>query len=182
MGVRQGQMMISGLILLGIILTTLSLNVFEFNEPNADDEIFNKIDQSVPYQVKTVSEEFSGREFVENFQSLSYNYRDRVSAAGSSVSYTVLAGERSGRSFNVYTGNLGPETQDIELEVNNDDQSFSLESDETNQNNFPVSDGYNVSVDAKHFDHSFEVFDNSFVLVHYRFSSDNVVRQDTYIG
>lgn len=182
MGVAKGQMMISGLIFLGIVLATLSLNVFEFNESNSNDEIFNNIEQSVAHQVKTLSEEFSGREFVENFQSLSYNYRDRVSAAGSSVSYTVVAGQRSDRSFNVYTGNFGPETQDIELEINNDVQNFSLASDETNQNAFSASDGYSISINAEHFSRSFEVFDNSFVLVHYRFSGDGVVRQDTYIG
>jgi len=179
---KKGQMMISGLILLGIILTTLSLNVFEFDDTNSDDDIFNNIKQSVPYQVKTVSEEYSGREFIENFQALSLNYRDRVSASGSKVSYTVLVGERSNRDLDVYTGNFGSETQNIELEINKNTKSFSLTSDEINQNMFSASDGYSVSLNAEHFSKTFEVFDNSFILVHYRFSGDGIIRQDTYIG
>lgn len=182
MGVNKGQMMASGLILLGLMLTTLSLGVFEFNETSTGDEIFTNIEQSIPNQVKTVSEEFSGREFVENFQALSYNYRDRVSAAGSKLSYTVLVGERSGRSFNLYTGNFGPESQEIELDVNGETQNISLSSDEITESTFSVSDGYSLSIEAKHFDDSFEVYDSGFILVHYRFSGDGVVRQDTYIG
>lgn len=182
MAVRKGQMMISGLILLGIILATLSLNISEFNESESGNEVFTNIEQSIPNQVKTISEKYSGHGFVENFQALSYNYRDRVSAAGSRVSYTVIVGERSGRSFNVYTGNFGSEFQDIELEVNNETQNISLRSDEIVGSVFSASDGYSINIDAKHFSQSFEAFDNSFVVVHYRFSSDGVVRQDTYIG
>lgn len=179
---RKGQMMISGLILLGVILTTLSLNVFEFNDPNSDDEIYSNIEDSIPQQVKTVSEKYSGREFVENFQALSLNYRDRVSASGSKVSYTVLVGERSNRELDVYTGNFGSETQNIELEINKDTKSFSLTKDEINHNTFSASDGYSVSLNAEHFSKTFEVFDNSFILVHYRFSGEDIIRQDTYIG
>lgn len=182
MGVKKGQMMISGLILLGLMLTTLSIGVFEFSESDSGNEVFTNVEQSIPNQVKTISEKFSGREFVENFQALSYDYRDRISAAGSTVSYTVVAGERSGRSFNVYTGNFGPENQDVELEVNDETQNITLASDEITESIFSASDGYSISIDGKHFDDSFEVFDNSFVLVHYRFSGDDFVRQDTYIG
>lgn len=182
MGVRKGQMMISGLILLGVLLTTLSLNVFEFDDTNSDDKIFNNIKESTPYQVKTISEEYSGQEFIENFQALSLNYRDRVSASGSKVSYTVLVGQRSNRDLDVYTGNFGSKTQSMELEINNNTKSFSLTKDQINQNTFSASDGYSVSLSAEHFSKTFEVFDNSFVLVHYRYSGDGIVRQDTYIG
>lgn len=182
MGLAKGQMMASGLILLGLMLTTFAFTTFDFDDSGSENNFYTNVERSVPNQVKTISETYSGQEFVENFQSLSYNYRDRVSAAGSSISYTVLAGERAGRSFNIYTGNFGSDFQNIEIEVNNQTKGFSLDSDAITGNSFDISDGYNVSINAEDFDYSFEVFDNSFVLVHYRYSGNGNIRQDTYIG
>lgn len=182
MGVAKGQMMASGLILLGLMLTTFAFTTFNFDDSGGENNVYTNVEEAVPNQVKTISERYSGQAFVENFQSLSYNYRDRISATGSSVSYTVLAGERDGRSFNVYTGNFGPEFQNIEIDLNNQTKGFSLDSDAITGNSFDVSDGYNVTVNAENFDYSFEVFDNSFMLVHYRYSGDGNIRQDTYIG
>jgi hypothetical protein len=182
MGVAKGQMMASGLILLGLMLTTFAFTSFDSTDSEGELDVYTNVEKSVPNQVKTISESYSGREFVENFQSISYNYRDRISATGSTVSYTVLAGKRDGRSFNIYTGNFGSDFQNIEIEVNNQTKGFSLDSDGINGNSFDVSDGYNVSVNAEDFDYSFEVFDNSFVLVHYRYSGNGDIRQDTYIG
>ena len=182
MGLAKGQMMISGLVLLGLVLMTLSFNVFEFEESENQNKVFENIQDSTPYQVKKKKKNYSGQAFMENFQALTLNYRDRVSAAGRDISYTVVKGEREKRQFKVYTGNFGPEKQEITLNISGQTENFNLTSDETNVNSFSISDKYDLSIEGKYFSRSFEEFDSSFILVHYRYDSEDSIRQDTYIG
>jgi len=175
-------MLASGLVLLGMTLIILSFSVVDFEEPESEDGFYSDMESSVPEQSKVLSEEFSGKDFMNNFQVFSFRHRDSVAATGNSLSYTVVLGEQGVDGFNVYVGNFGNQDKTVDVSVDEESESFSVESDRIDSTVFDASNSYSVGVETDGFTESFQVFDNRFILVHYRLEGDGFVRQDTYIG
>lgn len=175
-------MMLTGLIMLGLTLVALSFNTLDFSPSTPGEEVFGNIGADVEVQAETLSQRFSGRDFVENFQAASFNYRNRVSASGDSLYYIVVLGEREGSDMNVYAANLGSSERQVEVEVNDESFSFLLEGDRIETTVFEPERSYSVTVETEDTSESFEVFDNRFIFILYSYSGEGVVRQDTYTG
>ena len=163
------------MLLLGLILLTLGFTTFDFQSTEEGKYSYQNLEQTVPVAAESFSSQ-RGREFMEKYQFFSINHRQNAV----SIEITVVAGFQENQNMKIYTGNFRREPQKVNFTVNGESFSNNLEGDTITSNATEISDNYNITVKGQNFEESFQSSGTEFLIVAYRHSTNNAVRQDTY--
>lgn len=176
---RKGQFLIAGMLLFGLLLLTLGFSTLEFESPSETRYTFSGIEESVRKAAERFSD-YRGRDFMEAYHFYSIKQRQNINLAGNSLEMTVVAGFQEGQQMKVYTGNFRGSNQHVNVTVNGDNITNKISGDRIVENSTEVSDSYTVEVYGEHSSSGFKDSGDSFLLVAYRYVSENSVRQNTY--